>query len=197
MRPFNQSMVPIPSTPLDFARARFFRHIDLEIGCGVGKYAIHRAHQFPDRAIIAIEKTTERFGKFERRIQNHEELPNLFAIHSEAASVITHFIPEHSLDEIFLLYPNPYPKVKQRNLRWHNRAFMGFLLGRLKVGGKITLATNIEDYHEEAIEMMRNVWHLDVVEDRLIGANENPRTHFEQKYLLRDELCWNMVFKKP
>jgi tRNA G46 methylase TrmB len=197
MRRFDPSLVPCPKVSVDFQKARFFESIDLEIGAGVGRFAISHARANPTRAIIAIEKTVERYSKFATRIKNHPPLPNLLPVHGEAASVITHFIPEQSLDAIFILYPNPYPKAKQRNLRWHNRAFMGFLLQRLCAGGTLTLATNIEDYYLEALQMMENVWHLQVIEARKLSSSEAPRTHFEKKYLERDEDCWNMVFKKP
>lgn len=197
MRRFDPTQVPRPAVALDFTKARHYEAIDLEIGCGVGRFAIARAIKEPTRAIIAIEKTSERYGKFATRYNNHGSPKNLFPVHGEAASVITHYIPEQSLDSIFILYPNPYPKLKQRNLRWHNRAFMGFLLTRLQHGGQITIATNIEDYYLEALQMMENTWHLQVVENRKINDGEPPRTHFEKKYLERDENCWNLVFKKP
>lgn len=197
MRAFDPAKVPRPNIELDFQKARYFEGIDLEIGAGVGRFAIQRAQAKSERAIIAIEKTNERFTKFFTRVKNHPHLSNLMPIHGEAASVITHFIPEESLDSIFILYPNPYPKLKQRNLRWHNRAFMGFLLQRLKSDGILTLATNVEDYYLEALQMMEHTWHLQVQEDRKISPTETPRTHFEKKYLERDENCWNLVFKKP
>ena len=196
MRPFNASKVPRPAIDLDFKKVRYFRHTDLEIGCGVGRFAIDRASKNPHRAVIAIEKTQERFSKFARRIENHPALPNLFPVHGEAASVVTHFIPPESLDAIFLLYPNPYPKLKQRNLRWHNRAFMAFLLDRLRASGTFTIATNVEDYRDEAVQMMTSTWDLDILEDRRLTLTETPRTHFEKKYLLRGDDCWNLIFQK-
>jgi tRNA (guanine-N7-)-methyltransferase len=197
MRRFDPTRVPRPSIDFDFQKTRFFDSIDLEIGSGVGRFAIQRAMKHPMRAMIAIEKTNERYTKFATRVKNHPPMPNLFPLHGEAASVITHFIPEQSLDSIFILYPNPYPKLKQRNLRWHNRAFMGYLLQRLRPEGQITIATNIEDYYLEALQMMEHTWHLNVIENRKVRENELPRTHFEKKYLDRDENCWNLVFKKP
>jgi tRNA (guanine-N(7)-)-methyltransferase len=196
MRPFAHEKVPPPSQKLEFLKVKDFYRVSLEIGCGVGRFAIKLAQDHPEQAVIAIERTKDRFGRFQTRLQNHPVLPNLFAIHSEAVSVITHCIPVQSLDQIFILYPNPYPKLKQRNLRWPNRAFMGCLLEKLKIGGTLTLATNIEDYQEEALHMMQEIWHLKVFENRKMSLAEPPRTHFEKKYLERDETCWNMVFKK-
>lgn len=196
MRRFDSSRVPRPNVEFEFRRAAFFGEIDLEIGAGVGRFAIDRAIKNPERAVIAVEKTHERYTKFAGRVRHHAPMSNLFPIHAEAASFVTHFIPEESIDEIFILYPNPYPKLKQRNLRWHNRAFMAFLLARLKPEGLITLATNMEDYRNETSHMMTQAWHLTALEDRRLALTEKPRTHFEQKYLQRGEDCWNLVFRK-
>jgi tRNA (guanine-N7-)-methyltransferase len=197
MRRFDPSRVPIPKQFLDFQGPRVFPHVDLEIGSGVGRFAIDRAQKFNGRALIAIEKTIERFGKFKNRVAHHVSMPNLFPVHAEAASFITHCIPPDSLDAIYILYPNPYPKAKHHNLRWHNRAFTGFLLERLHSGGTLTLATNIEDYREEAAARFADTWHLQTMEDKPISPQTQPRTHFERKYLLRGETCWQLVFKKP
>jgi tRNA G46 methylase TrmB len=67
----------------------------------------------------------------------------------------------------------------------------------LKNGGRITLATNVEDYRLEATEAMEKFWNLTVLEDRKIQSNELPRTHFESKYALRGDDLWNLVFEKP
>jgi len=72
------------------------------------------------------------------------------------------------------------------------------LLSCLKPGGEITLATNIRDYFEEAIEFGTTEWKLELVErGELIHPNvKRPRTHFEKKYLARGETCLNVIFQK-
>lgn len=196
MRSFDPLKVPKPKITFDFEMPRSYRGISLEIGAGVGFHAIQFAQKNPHRALIAIEKTSERFAKLARRIQSHDGIRNLFPIHAEAASFITHFVPPESLEDVFILYPNPYHKNKHRNLRWHNRAFMAFLLDRLIDRGKLTLATNVEDYAEEALEMLGQVWGMKPIEFKQLPDDFSPRSHFERKYLTRGERCWNLVFEK-
>ncbi len=177
-------------------RSPFFEGgpIDLEIGCGVGMHAIQRALKFPERKLIAIEHTRVKFEKFQRRIENHAKLENLWAVHDNAISwVASHLSPE-SLSEIFLLYPNPNPKRK--NQRWFNMPFMGKLLGCLKPGGLLHLATNETFYFAEAIEAAERLWDLKLVHRREINSQENARTHFERKYLLQGQTCFDGVFQK-
>ena len=77
MRAFDPAKVPRPNIELDFQKARYFEGIDLEIGAGVGRFAIQRAQTKAERAIIAIEKTNERFTKFDTRIKNHPHLRSM------------------------------------------------------------------------------------------------------------------------
>ena len=134
--------------------------LDLEIGCGVGYHPIQYAKKNPSRSLIAIEKTREKFLKFQRRFENSESPSNLLPVQAHAVTWIVQNIRERSLENIFLLYPNPYPKTSQQNLRWHRAPFMGFLLTRLKLGGKLRLATNEEFYRDEAKQFYIEAWDL-------------------------------------
>ena len=145
---------------------------------------------------IAIEHTQERFGKFARRLANHEPMVNLHAVHANAISWIVHCVPAASLDRIWLLYPNPYPKTRHRNQRWHAMPFAAKLVETLKPGGELRLATNEQFYANEA----ERDWQLQglVLDSRKeIGSDEAPRTHFERKYIERGETCFDLTFVRP
>lgn len=196
MRAFNALHIPRPDLPAE-RRALFERpNLDLEIGAGQGLHAIQYCSAHPDRTLIAIERTHTRFAQLVRRLNAHPTLTNLVPIQADAVSLVTHYLRDESLGRIYLLYPNPYPKAKQANLRWHNRPFMSELIRKLAPNGKLILATNIPSYADQARETLVDTWRLTLAEDRPIGAGEPPRTHFEKKYLARGEPCRNLVFWK-
>lgn len=168
--------------------------LDIEIGCGVGFHPLFYARSNPGRFLIAIEKTSDKFDKFQRRYLNHKSPQNLIPIHANAVAWITHFIKPNTVDRYFILYPNPYPKDPQK--RFFAMPFMKYLIETLKKGGQITLATNEKDHYEEAKQLAIEYWNLDLVEDRIVLAKEQPRTHFEKKYLERGEICYNLIFAK-
>lgn len=172
-------------------------HVDIEIGAGQGLHAVRYAQANPNRHLIAIERTATRFQQLARRHAAHPRLTNLFPIHADALSIFVHKIPTQSIERIFLLYPNPYPKEKQANLRWHNMPFMMLLKSKLKPGGSLVLATNIEDYAGEAEEKMIADWRFQLRTKQILGRADVPRTHFEKKYLERGESCWNFEFINP
>jgi tRNA (guanine-N7-)-methyltransferase len=177
--------------------------IDLEIGCGAGLHPIQYAQANPDRFLIAIEHTETRFKAFEGRVNRHRGigrgLDNLLPVHANAIAWVTHALSPGSVDRIFLLYPNPYPKKSDLNKRWHAMPFMGKLVQCLKEEGEIILATNERSYFEEAKEFMTGTWGLRMIEE-LQFTQENspfraPRTHFERKYLARGEICFQLRFR--
>jgi tRNA (guanine-N7-)-methyltransferase len=170
--------------------------VDLEIGCGVGLHPIQYAKTNPDRFLIAIEHTREKFDKFRGRLDRHPELNNILAVHADAVAWTTYCLEPSSISRCFILYPNPNPKAPSK--RWFRMPFMAKLTECLKPEAEITLATNIKDYFEEAIVFGTKEWKLKLLarsEIRLSDALK-PRTHFEKKYLERGEICLHAVFRK-
>ncbi len=194
-RSFDPKILPKPK---DFQHLFAFsaNPLDIEIGCGVGYHPLQYAAENPKRTLVAFERTKEKFEKFQGRLNHHKKFPNLIAIHGDAIAWICNGIKPKSVDQYFLLYPNPYPKEKQRNHRWFAMPFMSYLLETLKAKGTITLATNMEFYYEEAKELAQKDWDLKILVDDKIDQKTKPRTHFEKKYLARGEACWNLVLQK-
>lgn len=173
------------------------RPVHLEIGCGQGLHPIQWAQQNPQARLLALERTYEKYQKCLSRLNNHPELTNLFVVRSEAQLWLPVHIQPKTLESLILLYPNPYPKASQANKRWHRQPFMGFLLNCLKVGGRVQVASNLPWYIEEAKESFKNVWQLELCEEKDIDASQGlGRTHFERKYLKRGEPCQELVFKR-
>ena len=170
--------------------------LDIEIGAGAGLHAIRYSQNNPNRFLVAIEHTQTRFAKLYRRFENHEHRSNLRPLHENAISVITHLVKNESVENVFLLYPNPFPKARDLNKRWHAMPFMQKIIDVLKMGGKIHLATNEKFYADEAREYFQNIWRLKMVVDEKITDPKLARTHFEKKYLESGQTCYNIVFEK-
>ncbi len=178
--------------PRDFVQPKLSSNCYLEIGAGRGLHAIQFAQTNPDKQLIAIERTRVKFEDFAKRCAQ-QPLDNLTPVHADAIPWVVHALPPESLDGVFLLYPNPEPKSASQ--RWLNMPFFEFLLSRMKPGAKVTLATNIHDYFTEAIEQAKQLWQLPF-EDFEVDKN-SKRTHFEIKYLARDETCYQLDITKP
>lgn len=172
-----------------------FEHLAIEIGCGAGLHPILWSQAHPTAGLIALERTKAKFSAFQQRLANHD-CSNVFAVNDDATRWLPNNLQE-SVNEYFILYPNPYPKEKQANKRWYRSPFTHFILNSLKPCGRITMATNEAFLKDEALLYAKDCWSLDVVEYQTSKEQSwQPRTHFEKKYLKRQETCFNIVFQK-
>lgn len=192
MRSFRADLIPKPPVLGDLPPR--MQHLDVEIGAGQGLHAIQRAQRFPERTLIAIERTHTKFSAFQTRLAHHPDLRNLVPVHGDAVAIIAHHIADRSVENVFLLYPNPYPKRKHANLRWPNSPFMECLRAKMTLSGKLWFATNLADYAEEASLKFPANWGFRLDTRERLHDARLARTHFEKKYLERGEACWNLVF---
>jgi tRNA (guanine-N7-)-methyltransferase len=200
MRDFNAKNIPTPrltQAQVEQLQTLFLssKEVDLEIGCGVGWHPLQYQHANPQRNLIACERTKDKYQSFAGRYLNHSSPSNLVPLHCDAIGLLQHFIPENSLSQIFLMYPNPEPKNPAQ--RWFLMPAMKLILSRLKPGGLIQLRTNIESYATEARNSAAENWSLEPLVFRQVSKLEKPVSHFEKKYLARGETCIEFVCKKP
>ena len=203
IRTFNTEKIPAPhintKPSIDL---NLINKLSIEIGCGVGLHPIQFSKEHSAITLFAIEHTSEKFKKMQRRISNQKvALPNLFAIHANAISWITHFVPNNSVHQYFLLYPKP--NFKNKSQRWFCMPFMEKLIQTMRNEATLFLATNEKEYADEAEDLTRNHWcknGLVLHEKRMIHfeqleTNYKPLTHFEKKYLLAKQNCYHLIFR--
>jgi len=169
----------------------------VEIGCGVGLHPIQYAQQETTKSIIAIERTREKFQKFEGRLKAHPHLQDrICAVHADAVHFLDQNMRNGSLDEVWILYPNP--EIAKTSRRWFQTPFMGRLVELIRTEGRLYFATNIENYARE-VESLAPSFGFKIMNDQQIHISTSPefspRTHFEKKYFERGETLFNFEFQ--
>lgn len=212
MRQFNPQSIPYPDslkTQADQVTA-FLQSgapYDLEWGCGVGMHPIQYINNNPTRRLIAVEKSPMRFRKFTDQMKQAQPYSSgqnrLLPVYGHAISLQVHILNAfYPPQQCFLMYPNPYLKKTQYNLRWHRMPFMGYFLDFCQPGFRFVLATNTPEYFEDAMQWYEREWgliqssqsHFDLAQ--FCEEKRVFRTHFEKKYLERGQLCYEAIFEK-
>jgi tRNA (guanine-N7-)-methyltransferase len=188
----------VDSNFIDFISNQKIPKIVIEVGCGNGRHPIEWAKSNPSSKIVAIERTKNKFQAFSSRLKNHS-LFNIHPVNEDALYWLPSNIKESSVEEYFFLYPNPYPKEKQANKRWHRNPLFHFILSSIKPQGLIHFASNDLSYINECELYCMHFWKLNLVKKQKINDSQitKYRTQFEKKYLQSNQDCYNLIFQKP
>ncbi|MGC1457252.1 MAG: tRNA (guanosine(46)-N7)-methyltransferase TrmB [Steroidobacteraceae bacterium] len=170
----------------------------VEIGFGNGANLIRMAAQRPEADFLGIEvhrpgvgrvlMDIERLGLHNLRVSNHD-----------AVEVIGAQLPQGCLDEVLVLFPDPWHKKRHHKRRLLNEAFVALLATRLKSGGVLRAATDWEPY---AVAMLEVLGGCPLLENTAGDGRYVPRPESRQatRFELRGERLghgvWDLAFRR-
>ena len=108
-------------------------------------------------------------------------------------------IPEASLDELLLYFPDPWPKKRHHKRRIVQPQFMALAASRLRPGGVLRMATDWEHY---ATQMLEVAGACALLENESVdgGYVERPQsrpvTRFEQRGQRLGHGVWDLAFRR-
>ena len=155
----------------------------LEIGFGNGAHLLERALAGPERDFLGIEVHPPGIGHLLLEASK-VGASNLRVIAHDAVEVLQCQIAPDSLDELQLLFPDPWPKARHHKRRIVQPAFANLVATRLKRGGRFHLATDWEPYAQNMLSVLRGCEALSNCmahggfSDRVM---ERSATRFEQR----------------
>ncbi|MDE2219634.1 MAG: tRNA (guanosine(46)-N7)-methyltransferase TrmB [Gammaproteobacteria bacterium] len=117
----------------------------LEIGFGNGEHLAARALAEPLRDFLGVEVHRPGIGQL-LRAAAAAGLANLRIIEQDAVEVLRTRIPAEALDEVQLLFPDPWPKQRHHKRRLVQPEFALLVADRLRRGGRLHLATDWAPY---------------------------------------------------
>ena len=116
----------------------------LEIGFGGGEHLIHRALETPSTGFIGVEPFVNSMQKLLARVD--ETGARNVRVYNDDATQLLDWLPDHCLDQIDLLYPDPWPKRKHWKRRFVSKTNLDRFHRVLKPGGLFCFASDIDTY---------------------------------------------------
>lgn len=129
--------------------------VSIEYCSGNGKWIAERAASRPDVNWVAVEKKMARLRKVWSKMKNLD-LKNLFSICGEAYDVTKRYISNDTADEVFINFPDPWPKKRHAKYRLVQPPFVQELARILKEGGTVSIVTDDPDYSLQMIDVFRS-----------------------------------------
>ncbi|WP_295153639.1 tRNA (guanosine(46)-N7)-methyltransferase TrmB [uncultured Brachyspira sp.] len=125
--------------------------IELEIGCGNGKFIVELAMNNRDKYFVGIEYSYKAAKKAVSKAYKRD-IKNLTIIFGEANNVIDKYLNgKYFFDKIYLNFPDPWPKKKHSHRRIFNKNFLNKMHPILKDNGIFYSVTDDDNY---ALEIM-------------------------------------------
>jgi len=163
LRPRQQRLldVTLPRLSLTEAEARDMRDspLWLEVGFGGGEHALDQVAANPGVAYIASEVFENGLcSLLSRLVAEGEEatgpLPPNLRLWPRDARHLLGLLPGASLDRLFLLFPDPWPKARHAKRRFVHPSLLPLVARALRSGGEWRIASDDPTYQAWVEEVM-------------------------------------------
>lgn len=160
---------------VDFEQIKLVKNKDfvLEIGFGLGENLLFQATKYPKNHFIGIDPFINGVANV---IQKAKELNlnNISILDMPVQKVLDNF-SDNFFSKVFVLFPDPWMKNKQKKRRLLNYLFLEKILKKMKVKSSFIFATDDQDYFNfvtKEISLLRKK--IDTFEYSL--SNKHPIT---------------------
>jgi tRNA (guanine-N7-)-methyltransferase len=189
--------VSVMSGPIDlhlmFPEAQRFA---LEVGFGGGEHLAEQARRHPDTGFIGCEPFENGVAKLLTQIQA-SGLRNVRVVPDDARDILVR-LPDASLSFVFVLFPDPWPKLRHHKRRFIQTRTLDQIHRLLKPGGELRIATDHTDYGQWALmHLMRDnrfEWAATRAADWRVRPDDWVATRYEQKALKAGRSCIYLRF---
>jgi tRNA (guanine-N7-)-methyltransferase len=152
----------------------------------------------PENIYIGIEYYRKGIAQLIEKIET-TKLENLKIFHGDARRVLAN-IPDEIFDEIWLFFPDPWPKKRHSKRRFIQLEMIELLHRKIKQGGKLLISSDDKNYIAWTLSLifMRNFfnWLSDEPSDWKHPNNDYFGSKYEKKGIKSDREPYFLKFLK-
>jgi release factor glutamine methyltransferase len=158
----------------------------LEIGFGMGEHLFNQVSLHPDNLYVGAEVYLNGVANFLKLATNVEN----FLLWPNDLDMMLGDMPPHSLDGIYILFPDPWHKRKYLKKRLVNKERLEIFKAKLKPGGFIAFASDIEDYFADVKKLFTTDAQLKIINnDDQIAHDGYLITKYHQKAIKENRVA--------
>lgn len=117
----------------------------LEIGFGAGEHLLHQLDRQSDTGFIGCEPFVNGMAKLLDDAQAHDGCGRLKVYEGDAREVLS-WLPDGCLHQVYLLYPDPWPKQKHEKRRFMGVDTLDLMFAKMRFGAELRVASDIDAY---------------------------------------------------
>ena len=173
------------------------RPLWLEVGFGGGEHLVHQALHNPDVQFLGVEPYVNGVAMLLGKMRK-AGVTNI-KLHMGDARNLMDVLPDESVCKAFLLYPDPWPKIRHHRRRFVTPEHLNPLSKCLKLGAEFRVATDIEDYVRQTLQEVPKAgfdWLAEGPEDWRAPWDDWISTRYELKAVREERIPHYMTFRK-
>jgi tRNA (guanine-N7-)-methyltransferase len=170
----------------------------LEIGFGNGEHLAALAAAHPERDYLGIEVHRPGVGHL-LMLAAERGLTNVRASQHDAVEVLREQIAPGALDEVLVLFPDPWHKKRHHKRRLIQPPFVDLIASRLRAGGVLRLATDWEEYALQMLTILaasERFTNESPTGDWMPRPEERAPTRFERRGARLGHGVWDLAFRR-
>ena len=180
------------------ARTLFAPPVDevwLEIGFGGGEHLVHQAEAHPHAGLIGCEPFENGMARALAAIEVRN-LANVRVYQGDARDILR-CLPTASLNRVFLLYPDPWPKRRHLKRRFVSAGALDAIARVLEPGGVLRFASDIDSYVEWTLQhIAAHAAFADRTADAAAPWPDWRRTRYETKAVAEGRTPAYLTFER-
>ena len=170
----------------------------LEIGFGGGEHLLSLAKGNKNINFIGCEPYLNGVAMLLPRLAR-ENLSNV-KIFMDDARMLFDVLPDASLEKLFLLFPDPWPKLRHKRRRFISKKNIEYFKKILKSEGLVYIATDVEEYARHVLETFnRNIdfsWEANSADDWRQPWKDWVSTRYYEKAKIAGRKITFLIFKR-
>ncbi len=174
------------------------RRLWLEIGFGRGEHMAAQAAAHPDIGIIGAEPFFD--GVVGALLEIRDRGLDNVRLHNGDALDVLDRLPPASLERVFLLHPDPWPKARHAKRRFANPGPIDLVARALQPGGEFRIGTDHPIYCRWALMQMSKrrdfAWLATEPADWHVRPDDWPQTRYELKARAKSHEVWYFRFRR-
>ncbi|MBL8566957.1 MAG: tRNA (guanosine(46)-N7)-methyltransferase TrmB [Hyphomicrobiaceae bacterium] len=176
----------------------------LEIGFGGGEHLVWQARANSDVGLIGAEPFEDGVVKVLSEIDadrqtGDRKLANVRLLADDVRPLLR-ALPQASLDRVFILFPDPWPKRRHAKRRLVQPPLVELLARVMKPGAELRVGTDIGDYARTALLALTSspdfVWQAAGPQDWRVRPSDWPGTRYEAKAIREGRCCYFLRFTR-
>jgi tRNA (guanine-N7-)-methyltransferase len=173
--------------------------LEIEIGSGKGLFLQRAAAARPETDFLGIE-IAYRYAHFTAARLAKRGLSNARVLVGDARRLFDEFLPEGCLAGLHVYFPDPWWKKRHVKRRLMTESFAGHAERTLAPGGALHFWTDVADYFEHSVALLRRCTSLEgplPVREAPAEHDMDYRTHFERRTRKHGQPVFRAEFRKP